>query len=220
MDKPGQKPSYHHLSVEQILAMMKVDPSYGLTARQIVIEQFKSMAIIVLVVTAAVAFALQQWAEGIAIVAVLCVNAVLGFATEWKAMRSMQALQEKGGDRSLVRRSGEELEIDSVELVPGDIVVLEAGNIAPADIRLTESNSLRVNEAALTGESVPVRKEAGAVEKDAPLAERTSILYKGTTITEGSGKEVGLAGGARHERRAVYFRTGTASYSKSSLEMI
>jgi Ca2+-transporting ATPase len=222
MNAPGQKSSYHNMAVEQVFEIMNVGPSQGLserevrrridqhgrnklrearrrTAWQIVVAQFTSMVIIVLVVAGAVAFALQHWAEGIAVVAVLFVNAALGFATEWKAMRSMEALQEMGGDRIRVRRNGDELDIDSEQLVPGDIVVLEAGDLAPADIRLIESNNLRVNEAALTGESLPVRKQTEAVGKNAPLAERTSMLYKGTTITEGSGEGVAVRTGMQTE---------------------
>jgi len=213
MTERDQLSAYHSLTSEQVLEMMQVDQSHGLSDReirrrldrhgpnklreakglsvwQIVIEQFMSMVIIVLVVAGTVAFALQHWAEGSAIVAVLIVNAALGFATEYKAMRSMEALQEMGGDTVRVKRNGQELEIDSEELVPGDIIIMEAGDIAPADIRLVESNNLRVNEAALTGESVPVRKQIEPVENGAPLAERACMLYKGTTITEGSSEGV------------------------------
>jgi Ca2+-transporting ATPase len=213
MSEQDQKFYYHSQSTEQVLNAINVDPDRGLSVRDfrrrfeeygpnklreakrrsvwdIVLEQFKSMVIIVLVIAGTVAFIFKHWAEGIAIVAVLFVNAALGFATEWKAMRSMKALQEMGGEKARVRRDGEDQEIDSENLVPGDIIVLEAGDIAPADIRLIESNNLRIDEAALTGESVPVQKSTKAVANDVPLAERTSMLYKGTTIAEGSGKGV------------------------------
>jgi Ca2+-transporting ATPase len=164
-------------------------------AGRILIEQFKSMVIIVLVIAGALAFSFQHWAEGIAIAAVLLVNAGIGFLTEWKAVRSMEALREMGGDTIRVRRNGIETEIQAEELVPGDIIVLEAGDLAPADVRLVESNNLRVNEAALTGESVPVLKQVEAADADAPLAERTSMLYRGTTVNEGSGQGVVTATG-------------------------
>ena len=129
------------------------------------------MVIVVLVIAGAVAFSFKHWAEGIAIAAVLLVNAGIGFLTEWKAVRSMEALREMGGDTIRVRRNGIEKEIQAEELVPGDIIVLESGDLAPADVRLIESNNLRVNEASLTGESVPVFKQVEAADADAPLAE-------------------------------------------------
>jgi P-type Ca2+ transporter type 2C len=222
MKKPNQGSSHHSRSVEQVLEAMDVRPGEGLsepevrrrfkahgpnqlreTKRrgiwQIVAEQFKSMVIIVLVVAGMLAFALQHWAEGIAIVAVLLVNAALGFATEWKAMRSLEALREMGRAKVRVRRAGEELQIDSEKLVPGDILIVEAGDIAPADVRLIESNNLRVNEAALTGESVPVQKRTEAVKREIALAERNCMLYKGTTITEGSGEGVVVGTGMQTE---------------------
>jgi len=217
----GQAP-YHARSIEQVQKDLKVDLDQGLSPRQvrerlgrhgpnilretqrrsvweILALQFKSMVIIVLLIADAVAFAFQHWAEGIAIAAVLLVNAGIGFLTEWKAVRSMEALQKMSGDRIRVRRGGQETEIDTAELVPGDVVVLESGDLAPADVRLFESNNLRVNESSLTGESVPVYKLTGPVEPDAVLAERTCMLYRGTTVTEGSGQGVVVGTGMRTE---------------------
>lgn len=222
MNERNQKTSYHSRSAKQVLEMMGVERLPGLTEQDVrhrldkhgpnklregkrrsvwmtVFEQFKSIVVIVLVIAGVVAVAFQRWAEGIAIGAVLCVNAALGFVTEWRAMKSIEALREMDGDKIRVRRDGEDLEIESEELVPGDIIVVDAGDIAPADIRLIESNNLRVNEAALTGESAPVQKAIEAVEDDIPLAERTSMLYKGTTITEGSGEGVVVATGMKTE---------------------
>ncbi|MFO7962989.1 MAG: cation-transporting P-type ATPase [Desulfobacterales bacterium] len=163
------------------------------------IDQFKSMVIIVLVIAGAVALTFQHWAEGIAIAAVLLINAGLGFVTEWKAVRSMEALRELGGDTIRVRRGGDESEIEAENLVPGDVVVLDSGDLSPADIRLIESNNLRVNESALTGESVAVLKQTDPVAPDAPLADRKCMLYKGTTINEGSGEGVVTATGMQTE---------------------
>ena len=159
-------------------------------ALRILLGQFKSIVILVLVVAAVAAFAFQHWAEGIAIVAVLLVNALLGFFAEWKAVRSMEALAAMGGDTIRVRRDGMEREVDAEELVPGDVVVVEGGDLVPADIRLCEANNLRVDESSLTGESVPVRKSTDPVREDAVLAERTCMLFKGTTLAEGAGEGV------------------------------
>lgn len=213
-----QTPEHFSHPVEKVLKNFDVKPDQGLSeaeverrrehhgpnklreakrrgAGPILIEQFKSMVIIVLVIAGAVAFSFQHWAEGIAIAAVLLVNAGIGFFTEWKAVRSMEALREMGGDTIRVRRGGTEMEIEAEELVPGDIIVLEAGDLAPADVRLVESNNLRVNEATLTGESVPVLKQIEPVDAAVPLAERTSMLYRGTTVNEGSGQGVVTATG-------------------------
>ncbi len=215
-------PAYFAEPVAQVLDTFAVDPGIGLDgdeiqqriaehgpnrlreaksrgAGQILIEQFKSMVIIVLVIAGTVAFLFQHWPEGFAIVAVLLVNAGIGFVTEWKAVRSMEALRDLGGDTIRVRRQGEEKQIDTDDLVPGDIVVLESGDLAPADIRMIESNNLRVNESALTGESESVLKQIEPVAAEAPLAERTCMLYRGTTITQGSGEGVVTATGMQTE---------------------
>ncbi|MCF8038848.1 MAG: HAD-IC family P-type ATPase, partial [Desulfohalobiaceae bacterium] len=158
------------------------------SAWRILFDQFKSVVIIVLVVAAGIALSFQHWAEGIAIVAVLLVNAGIGFFTELKARRSMEALRAMGGDRIRTRRDGREQDLDAENLVPGDIVIFEGGDLVPADIRLIESNNLRVNEAALTGESESVHKTVDAVDSDTGLADRTCMLFRGTTLTEGSGE--------------------------------
>jgi Ca2+-transporting ATPase len=154
MNDRDQISSYHSRSAAQVVETMGVEQARGLAEQEalrrldkhcpnklretkrgsiweILSEQFKSMVIIVLVIAGTVALAFQRWAEGIAIVAVLLVNAALGFVTEWKAMRSMEALREMGDDTVRVRRNGEDLEINTEKLVPGDIIVVDAGDIAP-----------------------------------------------------------------------------------------
>lgn len=166
---------------------------------RIFFEQFKSVVIAVLLVAALIAFLFQQWTEGIAISAVLIVNTLIGFFTEWKATRSMEALQKLDRHTIRVRREGKEQEVDTTSLVPGDIVIIESGDMVPADIRLIEANNLRINQSALTGESVPVLKTVSAAEKNAVLSERTSMLYKGTVVTDGSGEGVVTAIGMETE---------------------
>ncbi|MEJ2097022.1 MAG: cation-transporting P-type ATPase, partial [Deltaproteobacteria bacterium] len=205
--------AYHAQSFEQVLETIGVDPEDGLSRReaekrgeehgpnklrepesrsirQILLEQFKSMVILVLLVAGGAAFAFRHWPEGAAIAAVLLINAAIGFFTEWKAVRSMEKLRAVGFDTIRVRREKEDLEIDSKYLVPGDIVIMEGGDFVPADIRLVEANNLHVNESPLTGESVPILKNIDPVDEGTPLADRTCMLYKGTTVTEGSGEGV------------------------------
>ena len=234
-------PQYHTLDIEAVLHTVQADLENGLSDEEvrrrlarygrnrlreaqkrsgwrILLEQFKSTVIIVLVFAGAVAFTFKHWAEGIAIAAVLAVNAAIGFFTEWKAIRSMEALQGLGKDTARVRRAGKETEVDVEELVPGDILVLESGDMAPADVRLSESNNLQVNEAALTGESVPVRKDTRAVEARAPLAERTGMLYKGTTVTDGSGEGVVVGTGMETELGHIAELTESAMSERSPLQ--
>jgi Ca2+-transporting ATPase len=212
-DKNDQKSPFHAQSAEQVLEWFGVDPGYGLNHQQvkqhretygpnklreaksrsvieILLEQFKSTVIIVLVIAGTVAFAFRHWAEGVAIACVLMVNAAIGFVSEWKAVRSMEKLRAIGGDTIRVRREGEDQEIDSQNLVPGDIIIIEGGDLIPADARLIEANKVHVNEAALTGESLPVIKSLDPLNADTPLADRICMLYKGTTVTGGSGVAV------------------------------
>ncbi len=168
-------------------------------AWSILVEQFKSIVIIVLVAAMALALAFTQWPESIAIAAVIAVNTGIGFVSELRATRSMQALRQLGKHATRVRRDGEEREVPAPELVPGDVLVLRAEALVPADARVLETDHARVNEAALTGESVPVDKQRDAVSEDAPIAERVSMLYKGTTLVEGEIEAVVVATGMATE---------------------
>ncbi len=165
------------------------------SAWQIFIDQFKSLIIALLAAAGIASFTMGEWIDGAAITVAILVNAVIGFVTELKAVRSMEALEELGRAETRVRRGGGIKKVPSEELVPGDMVVFESGDLIPADIRLVEAAKLKANESALTGESVPVDKKVEAVEAEAPLAERSSMLFKGTAITRGSGEGVVVATG-------------------------
>jgi Ca2+-transporting ATPase len=162
-------------------------------------EQFASLIVALLVVAAAVAFAFDETIEGLAIVAVIFINAAIGFATERRAVRSMEALRELGSTQATMRRGGATLSLPASELVPGDLVVLDAGDMLTADVRLLSGSRLEVDESALTGESLPVAKDPEPAAADAPLAERTSMLFKGTAVTRGSGEGVVVATGMATE---------------------
>jgi Ca2+-transporting ATPase len=130
---------------------------------------------------------------------VIAVNAAIGFFTEFQAVRSMQALQELGRTKVKVRREGDIQEVSAEELVPGDIAILESGDLIAADLRAIEAAKMQVNESSLTGESVPVGKTVDPLEGDVPLAERKNMLYKGTALTRGSGAGVVVATGMQTE---------------------
>ncbi|MEA5566081.1 cation-transporting P-type ATPase [Anabaena sp. UHCC 0399] len=177
----------------------RLQEAKGKSAWQIFIEQFKSLIIGILAVAAALSFAFSQWIEGIAVLIAIVINTAIGFFTEYKAIRSMEALQKLSSTTAKVRRGGRLQEIPSVELVPGDIVILEAGDAIAADLRLLEAANLQVNESSLTGESVPVGKSLPPLSGDIPLAEHLNMLYKGTALTRGSGEGVVVATGMKTE---------------------
>jgi len=206
----SQNQEYYNKTVEETLEALESDIESGLTKElyqkrkeefglnrireskkrsrlKILIDQFKSIVILVLLIAAIAAFALQHLAEGLAVTAVLLVNTLIGYFTELKAIRSMEALRHIHKDKIRVRRKGTEEETDTDTLVPGDIIILESGDLVPADVRIIESNNLQINESALTGESVPVQKKTEKAEADAVLAEQTCKAFKGTVVTDGSG---------------------------------
>ncbi len=165
------------------------------SAWQILLEQFKSLIVWLLVVAAVLSFAFGELVEGVAIAAVIAINAAIGFVTELRAVRSMEALQRMGSVSAKVRRDGQVHEISAEKLVPGDIVLLGGGDVVTADMRLIEASKLQTNESALTGESTPVGKQVDPLEEDVPLAERENMAFKGTAVTRGSGEGVVVATG-------------------------
>ncbi|MGB3535562.1 MAG: HAD-IC family P-type ATPase [Microcoleaceae cyanobacterium] len=166
---------------------------------EILLDQFKSPIIGLLAGAAVLSFVLQDWVEGVAILVAILVNTIIGFVTELQATRSMEALQKLSHTTTKVRRDRQLQEIPSEELVPGDIVILDSGDVIAADLRILEANSLNVNESSLTGESVPVNKQTQPQAADIALADRHNMLYKGTAITQGTGVGVVVATGMKTE---------------------
>jgi Ca2+-transporting ATPase len=169
------------------------------SAWQILLRQFKSLIVGLLSLAAAVSFLFAEWLNGFAIVAVLLINAALGFVAELRAVRSMEALRRLGSVRTSVRRGGSTSVVDAEELVPGDVVLFEGGDAVTADVRLVEASRLQADESTLTGESVPVGKSVGELAAETPLAERTNMLFRGTTVTRGSAVGVVVATGMATE---------------------
>jgi len=166
---------------------------------EILLRQFKSLIVILLGVAAGVSFAFGDWLEGAAIGLVIVVNALIGLVTELRAVRSMEALQKLSRVMTKVRRDGVRVQIPAEGIVPGDIVILEAGDLISADLRILTASKLQADESAMTGESLPVSKSAEAVDGDPPLADRTSMLFKGTMLTNGSGEAVAVSTGMSTE---------------------
>jgi len=160
------------------------------SAWEILLNQLKSMIVALLLAACLVSLAMGDWIEAAAIAAVLLINTAIGFGTELRAVRSMEALRELGEVLARVLRGGEELMIPAQELVPGDVVILEGGDVVTADLRVLEASKLSADESILTGESLPIRKDSGVLGADTPLADRRNMLFKGTALTRGAG--VGL----------------------------
>ena len=167
---------------------------------RIALAQFSSLVVLLLLLAAAIAWTLGERAESVAILVALLLNAIIGFASEWRARLSLARLRALAVPQAVVRRDGHVVRIAAADVVPGDVLVLEAGAAVPADARLLRSAALRTNESTLTGESAPVEKDAAARPgPDAPLAERADMVYLGTTILAGSGLGLVTATGPRTE---------------------
>lgn len=160
---------------------------------------FHNILIYVLLGSAAITAALGHLTDTLVILAVVIANAVIGFVQEGKAEKAMGAIRRMLALRASVLRDGTRQSIEGENLVPGDIVLLEAGDKIPADLRLIQAHGLRIEEAILTGESVPVEKEVETVGADAPLGDRSCMAFSGTLVTSGTGRGVVVSTGANTE---------------------
>ena len=174
-------------------------PPQPISVWRILLEQVKSVVVLLLFAAAAVALFLGDPLDAAAIGAVLVINTALGFFTELRARQAMQALLALEVARATVVRNGRTAEIDARELVPGDVIILEAGQSVPADGRLLSATELRVDEAALTGESLPVQKHTRPLPEDTPLPDRQNMVFKATTVVAGSARALVVATGMATE---------------------
>jgi Ca2+-transporting ATPase len=236
-----QQHSWYAMECAAVAAALTVDPALGLAgsdvnerrltfganaiqtirprpAWRMLVDQFASLVIALLAVAAAVAWATGDVLEAIAILVVLVINASVGFATEWQAGRALDALRRQARTTTRVRRDGVEKNIDAEELVPGDIVVLNAGDRVPADARLIEAARLQVEESALTGESTTVEKAVEPVAADTSLTERRSMLYLGTGIAAGRAVALVVATGLQTELGRIGQLVATSQKERSPLE--
>ncbi|MFM2142404.1 MAG: hypothetical protein RLZZ476_948, partial [Verrucomicrobiota bacterium] len=168
-------------------------------------RQFTAPLVLVLIGAAAVTGFLGEWVDASVIFIVVVVNAIVGFLQESKAENALEALMKMVVAEAVVRRDGKKVRVNSVELVPGDIVMLAGGDRVPADIRLLETKSLQIDESSLTGESVPASKRPDPLHADTVLADRVNMAYAGSLVTAGSGTGVVWATGDRTETGRVAF---------------
>jgi Ca2+-transporting ATPase len=234
-------PPWHALPVEQVLVQLACDPASGLSAAEvaqrraqggantlpepprrstlaIIACQFKSPLIYILFVAAVLAIALSHYADAVVILLVVLVNALIGAFQEGRAERSMASLRALSALHVRVLRGGHEASIEAHELVPGDVLLLAAGDAVGADARLIEEVQLQVAEAALTGESVPVSKAVTALLEATGLADRHNMVFSGTYATAGRGRAVVVAIGSQTEVGRIAGLTETATEPKTPLE--
>lgn len=154
------------------------------------LAQFHNLLIYVLIVAAIITTLMQHYIDSIVIMGVVFVNAIIGFVQEGKAKKALEAIKNMLSPSAIVIREGERDTIESTELVPGDIVILEAGDKVPADLRIIEAKGLQTQEAALTGESVPIEKNIEKVPTDSSIGDQTNMCFSGTLVTSGHAKGV------------------------------
>ncbi len=206
--------TWHAVSTEDVLTHLKTEKTEGLTSEEaekrlkeygpnqllekprptflkLLYDQLKSFVIVLLIVASIISAFLGEWVDAGAIILIVVLNAIMGVVQESKAEQSLAALKKMASPDARVLRDGKRISIPAASLVPGDIVLLEAGNFVPADLRLLEAVNLRAEEAALTGESVPVQKDAALLlESGASIGDRKNTVFMGTVIAYGRGTGV------------------------------
>jgi Ca2+-transporting ATPase len=236
------KQPWHSIGTDQVLGEVKSDPAHGLTEDEVrerlerygynelkaeektspftlFISQFKNILIIILLIATVLSAVVGEVVDAAIILVIVIFCAGLGFIQEYRAERALDALKKMLTPSVTVLRGGKELEVPSKELVPGDIMLLEAGDKVPADARLVEIRSLQCDEAPLTGESVPVAKEPGLLANDAPVGDRKNMVFTGTTVTYGRGKAVVTATAMNTEFGKIAAEVATVSEEKTPLEI-
>jgi Ca2+-transporting ATPase len=216
------KDKWYQMEAAVIAGEMAVDPSRGLdrtailakrkeygwnvlaekpgkTLQKMFIDQLKEFLVILLLIAALISGFLGEWLDSVVILVIVVLNAFLGVVQEFKAEQSLAALKKLSAPMAKVLREGQVRSVPAAELAPGDIFILEAGDLVPADGRLFEAVNLKVEESALTGESLPVEKNVATLNEDVPLAERKNSVFMGTIVTYGRGRGIVTATGMNTE---------------------
>jgi Ca2+-transporting ATPase len=234
-------PLWHTLAIETVFAGLKSTPA-GLTAADAVqrlaehgpnelqaahrispwmllFEQFKNVLIVILLIATVLSAFLGHGVEAIAIAVIVLFAVLLGFVQEYRAERAIEALRQMAAPTATALRDGEEVEIPARDLVPGDVILLRAGDKIPADVRLVEAINLQIEEAALTGESVPVEKHAAPLGSgELALGDRKNLAYAGTVATYGRGRSVVVATGMNTEFGKIAQMLQTVESGKTPLQ--
>ncbi|MFC1534322.1 cation-translocating P-type ATPase [Thermodesulfobacteriota bacterium] len=182
------------------------------------LSQFKDLLVIILIAAAAISFVIGSFRDAIVIIAIAVINAVIGFIQEYKVSRILESLKNLIKSPARTRREGKLTEVNQDQLVPGDIVHLEAGDKVPADIRIIESFDLRTDDFALTGESMPQSKNSNAIDEDCVLGDQDNMVFMGTTVSSGSATGIAVKTGMETEMGRIAGMTQSAVEVASPLE--
>ncbi len=234
-------PTWHSLDVSSAIKELQVEPGRGLAPEeaarrletygsnelaheekaspwQLFFSQFKNVLVVILIVATVLSAFVGEYVDAAIILVIIVFCAVLGFVQEYRAERALDALKNMLTPMVTVLRGGQEQEVPSKELVPGDVLMLEAGDKIPADARVVENHSLHCDEAPLTGESQPVTKELGPMRDDVPVGDRKNMVFTGTIVTYGRGKAVVCATGMRTEFGKIAQEVAAVTNEKTPLE--
>ncbi|WP_020563061.1 cation-translocating P-type ATPase [Methylosarcina fibrata] len=233
--------TWHNPSITEAASLLTTDIEHGLSDKEakkrlerygqnklrkgkrfsalaIFVSQFKSLVIWVLMGAAAVSAALGETVDGIAIIAIVILNAVIGFFQEYRAEKAAAALARLTAPHCRVVRGGHSVVVAATEIVPGDILLLEGGDLVAADARLIQASVLRINEAPLTGESQAVGKFTGNLPPETPLAERKNMVFLGTSVTGGTGRALVVDTGMETELGHIAKLLETAESGETPLQ--
>ncbi|PZG00764.1 cation-transporting P-type ATPase [Micromonospora deserti] len=225
--------AHHGMSAHEVVLLLETDPQRGLSAAEArrrlgrygrnllpaaggggwlrrAVRQFHHPLIYVLIAAALITAVLREYVDSLVIAGVVLINAVIGYVQESRAEAALDSLRSMVRTEARVVRDAQERRISSDQLVPGDLVVLEAGDKVPVDLRLVRLAELRVDESALTGESVPVAKDETELPEVTPVADRRNMVYSGTLVTAGSGTGITVATGAETELGQIHRLVGAA----------
>ncbi len=200
------------LSSERVSAQLvlvgpnSVEDAPRLSALRLLLRQFESPLVLILAFAAAISLALQQWVDVAIILAIVLGSSLLGFFQEYRASTAVEELKRRLALMCRVIRSGVEQMVPVSTIVPGDLILLSAGNLIPADGLVIEAEDFLVSEASLTGESFPVEKRPGMISPDAPIAARTNAVFVGASVRSGTAKVLAIKTGHRTEFGAIAAR--------------
>ncbi|KAI9314290.1 potassium/sodium efflux P-type ATPase [Dichotomocladium elegans] len=235
-------PPYHTMDLETVSTLLKTDLEDGLREQEIearrkdygfnemegdggispirlLLKQFLNVMVLILLIAMVVSFVFKDYVEGAVICAIMILNAVVGFLQEFKAEKTMDSLRQMASPTSQVIRNGQSKTIPTRELLPGDLILLKAGDVIGADCRIVESFNMDVDEALLTGESVPVSKGTERLETaDVPLGDRINMSYSSTVLTKGRGKALVTSIGMQTEIGKIALRLLSSDESKTPLQ--
>ncbi|HGF1595705.1 TPA: cation-translocating P-type ATPase [Legionella pneumophila] len=232
---------WHERTSQDIAAGFKMDLSQGLTQIEaerrlmesgpnlltkqkktspliIFIRQLNSLVIWVLLGSAIISLLLGEKVNAIAIFAIVALNAVIGFVLEYRADRAILALQQMAAPKATVLRDGHAKMVPTPDIVPGDLILFESGDLIAADARLIDLSSLKINEASLTGESLPIAKNINSCPAETPLADRKNMVFMGTAVANGTGRAIVVATGMQTEMGHIALMLGEASRDETPLQ--